>query len=101
MAVTLGKSPIIITAVGDTVGGDASVPASRIRLKEPLIRVVTAAAGGDVVLLDKLGGQEVWRSNSMAANSIDSEILPGNVGWIDGLYVSALPAGAKIFVYYG
>lgn len=96
MAVTRGKSPVVMTAQGDTLSESGSV-AREWKVSE--IRVVNSSTPGDVVIKDQSGGQEVFRSNSLGANDVDSLAL-GDSYWTDDLYVDTLPSGAKVYVYY-
>lgn len=96
MATTRGKSPVLLTAVGDVMTLPADGPMHWLVTQ---IRVTNAAAAGDVLLLDRLGGRQIFRSNALAANTADGTSFGAPV-WMDDLYVSSLPAGAVVAVFY-
>lgn len=88
MAVTLGKSPVLMTAAADAITGNWKVTT---------IRCVTQGAGGVFIFTDA-DAQEIYRSASLQAN--DAEESGALDYWIDGLVVSQIPAGAIAYVYY-
>lgn len=92
MAVTLGKSPVILDAQGDSIGNDGK------QWKVTTIRFVTGGTSGQFILFDKSGGREIIRSGTLNANT--SEESGAIFGWIDGVYVSQLPTGGLVHVYY-
>lgn len=100
MAVTKGKSPILMTAVGDAIGGPNAKTIDGREWKICEIRVVNAAGAGTCTLLDQLGGQKIFESVALAANTADNLTHIGRKGWVDGVYVSALAAGATVYLYY-
>lgn len=92
MAVTLGKSPVIMTAAGDAITGNWKVTT---------IRCVTTTTSGAFILLDVAGGRKIAQSASLNANDAeDLGNIGGTAGWIDGLYVSQIPDGGEVHVYY-
>lgn len=97
MAVIAGKSPIVMTAVGDSWPPQGS--SERLALRVTAIRAVTAAAAGTVRLLDVPGGSHViYLRTTMPANESDTVQLEGER--YEEVYLDALPAGAFIFLYY-
>lgn len=98
MAVTAGRSPIVMDTVGDSwppLGSNERLP-----LKISNIRVVNAAAAGTVRLLDVPGGKMLFLRTTMPANDSDNVTLPARDGWYDTVYVDALPTGAVVFLHY-
>lgn len=95
MAVTRGKSPVLLTANGDTL----TPSGEKLEWKVTSIRVVNGSNAGDVVLLDRSGGSEIFRSNSLGANDVDGTVFGEHV-WMDDVYVSSIPTGCKVYVYY-
>lgn len=89
MAVTLGKSPVQMTAVGDEITGNWKVMT---------IRAVSTTGTGVVILTDNDGSHEIFRSRSLQAS--DAEESGALNYWVDGLKVSQLPTGAIVHVYY-
>ena len=87
MAITGGSSPYILTAVADTLP----------RTKVSIIRVLTAAATGEATLLEAAGGKVIAETSTMAANAVEEIEIDG---WVNGLYLSVLPAGAIVHVYF-
>lgn len=89
MSVTLGKSPVIMTAQGDTITGNWKVTT---------VRFVTGASSGIFILKDASSGRIIIQTRSLQAN--DSEESGALDYWIDGLYVDTIPSGAQVHVYY-
>jgi hypothetical protein len=89
MAQDMNNNPWVFDAVGQV--GPSAVVGS--------IRSVTDAAAGDVVVLDEAGGVEVYRANAQATDT-EEELSPGCTFIVDGIYISELPAGGKVYVYY-
>ena len=97
MAVTRGKSPVVLTATTDTLNASADI--GRLVWYVNEIRVINGANAGDVLLLDVNGGREIFRSTGLAANATDSTRW-AEPQFVDDIYVSALPSGAVVHVYY-
>lgn len=90
MAVTDGTSPIILAANADSVVR---------QLCDVTIRVVNGANAGDVVLIHPVSAVELWRHNALGANEVsESHSIPV---LHNGIKVSSMPTGCKLFVYYG
>lgn len=90
MAVTQGKSPIIFTAVADSVSYPVWIDT---------IRAVTGPANsGKVRVLDRASGRLIWVSRALDANDADeSPVIDGRY---DGIYIEQLPTGGEVHVYY-
>ena len=91
MAVTLGKSPVLMTEAGDSIGNDGK------HWFVTSIKVVAGANSGKFSILDKSGGQEIFASQQVSANGMDWMELHHV---IDGAYVDSMPLGGKVFIYY-
>lgn len=89
MAVTLGKSPVTLTALNDEITGNWKVTT---------IRCVTASTSGAFILTDNAGTHELLRTRALQAN--DSEESGAMDFWFDGVKVSQIPAGGIVYVYY-
>ena len=89
MAVTLGKSPVQMTAVNDAITGNWKVTT---------IRVVSTSGTGVAILTDNGGTHEIFHSRSLQAS--DAEESGALDYWVDGITVSQLPTGAIVHVYY-
>lgn len=88
MAVTKGKSPVLMTALNDTITDNWKVTT---------IRCVTTSGTGVFVLNDGTG-REILRTRSLQA--ADSEESGALDYWIDGLVVAQIPSGGTVYVYY-
>lgn len=99
MAVTLGKSPIIMTAAADAIGGPTALPQNGREWKVVQIRIVNGSGAGTTTLLDKVGGQKIFETVALGANLADGTQWAYPVT-MDGIYVSALPSGATVYIYY-
>ena len=88
MAVTLGKSPVVMTAVNDEITGPWKITT---------IRFITTDTSGSFILTDNGGTHEEFRTRTLQTNDSE-ESAPWN--WLDGLKVSQIPANAKVYVYY-
>ena len=92
MAVTLGKSPVIMTAAADEIGNDGK------HWAVTNIRYVTTGTDGACVILDKSGGRDVARFAPPGANAEASIDLGGE--WYDGFYIDSIAAGGRVYLYY-
>jgi len=88
MAVDNTHDPWVFDAVGQSAGRGGKITS---------IRAVAASAAGDFLVLQKLGGAEVFRTNAQVANTVSDA---HGEWWVDGIYISALPTGGKVYVYY-
>lgn len=99
MAVTTGKSPVIMTAIGDLIGGPNAGAVDGRQWFITTVRFVTTSDSGVVKILDKAGGKVLFESRSLNPNDAD-EITQVNQ-WIDGAYVQDIPPnGASVYLYY-
>lgn len=89
---TEGKSPLILSGVGDSVGNDGR------HWAVTAIRYVTKGTDGLGTLLDKVGGRQIAYFPAPGANASENVDLGGE--WYDGFYVSAQADNAEFHVYY-
>lgn len=88
MAVTKGRSPILMTAAGDTVSHKVKVAGFR----------YVAGGSGKAVLKNSSSGNALWESAQLNANEADESI--SYLGWVDGIYLDTISGGGTVFVYY-
>jgi hypothetical protein len=110
MAITTGRSPIIMDAVGDDLQTvfqprDANKPTPGVvRVKVVQIRYV-AAASGKGILTHGPAGQTIFESANLSAGQADETAYAGAGIWMDNLYVAANPvdgsgAGGRFYIDY-
>lgn len=88
MALQSDRSPLVFDAAGQSVVGHVRVSGVRVKMGD---------ASGLVKVLNSVGGAEMFPSTDLDAHAVDD--IPV-LGWLDGLYVDQLPAGAKVYVWY-
>jgi hypothetical protein len=101
MAVTFGRSPIVLTAVGDSLLsalGKARGDEGIARFSFSHYRVLTGSNSGVTEVLDRVGGSVIFRTTLLSAQD-QAEIFDMGHAQED-LYVSKLPVGAEIHAYY-
>jgi len=91
MAVTLGKSPIIMTANGDEI-----LPDGR-NWKVSTYRFICTTSGRAIVY-DKNGGRKLWDSGAQTAPATEETTMASDA-WADGFYLSLTGAG-EVHIYY-
>lgn len=89
MAKTVMGGCYKLTAVGDSILH---------ALNCCVIRVVNAAAAGDVILLEPGSDNEYWKSKAVGANEEDESNYFDRIP--NGLKVGTIPAGCEIFIYF-
>lgn len=95
MAVTRGKSPVIMTAQGDHLTDSTDTP--RV-WKVTLIRIENGANAGDVDITDA-DGQSVLAKKSLAANATESTTL-GEFYPVDDLVLGTWQTGCVAKIFY-
>lgn len=95
MSVTLGKSPIILTAQGDAIGSATTTGMGQ-NWKVTEIAFIAGGAGS-FILKDTNGGRVIAQSGTMSAGERESVAF---YHWIDGMYVDTIPSNSQIHVYY-
>lgn len=86
MAAIVGKSPLILSSVGDNVAEHYCITSIR----------VVAGGSTEFVILDKAGGREIFHSASLSNGETDEVSFDGH--WVDGLYLSQGVGNA--YIYY-
>lgn len=102
MAITAERSPYIMTAAGDDLasvfqGRDMLDSTAVVRFKVASIRIVFGASG-TVILLQRNGGQIMFKSTAQNAGEED-ETHFGRGVWFDGCYVQQIPANSEVYLY--
>ena len=93
MAVQLGKSPIIMTAQGDTVADDGR------NWKVTCMRFVAVGSSGTAIMYDRPGGREIARAILTVVG--EAEDIPFDAHWFDGFYYQQNPSdGINAYLYY-
>lgn len=95
MAVTRGKSPVIMTAANDVLTDATDTPRN---WKVTLIRVENAANAGDFDIQDG-DGQSIFAKKSLAANATEWTTF-GEWIAVDNLVLATWPTGAVAKIYY-
>ena len=93
MSVTLGKSPLLLDAASDEVGNDGK------QWFVTQIRFVIPAGGGtgQFSVLDKSGGRRLYETADLAAGEAEDWHVDSHM---DGVFISALPTGGRVYIYY-
>lgn len=100
MAITAQKSPYVLTAQGDDLatvfqGRDMLDTTPVCRFKCASI-YVNFGASGPCTLLDKPGGQIIFRSSGDPGETAEAHF---DALWFDGCYVQDLPADSEVLLY--
>jgi hypothetical protein len=105
MAKEITGQPWVFNAAGEFEGyannaeldGNLNGPHFPTRIFVQRFKIDTGA-GGDVLINDSNGGNEILKADSTPAN--DTLEWPIN-SWVKGLYIQTLPANATIQVWHG
>lgn len=104
MAITVGRSPIVMDAQGDNLatvfqGRDSEAPT----VKSPrlLLTEIKYIAGsqGVCILTDGPAGPPVFISKDCQAGDVDGTAY-GDAFWSSNIYAFQLPAGGKVLLSY-
>lgn len=95
MAKTLGKNPWIFTATSDTEGSGNSGEYDHPLYIDHID--LDTGDGGDFLLLDASGGDQVKKLDNTPAN--DTIRMDIN-GWVQGIHVTTLATNGRILIFH-